>query len=175
MYKNIIFIFIVLSFICSCSGKNKTAAEWLAKEQALWDGQKYTAPEKAIEYLNNAIKLQPNNPEIYNKKGTAYYNMGQYQRTIEMTSEAIRLLPNYFLAYNNRGNAYANLGQFQKAVEDYNQVVRLKPGFVNAYDSRGTVYLLMGNRELGCSDVKKACELGNCKKIEEAKSKGYCR
>ena len=174
MRKNIILIFVALALICSCSGKDKTAADWTAKEKALWDGQKYTNPEKAIEYLDKAIKLQPNNPELYNKKGTAYYNMGQYQHTIEMTSEAIRLMPKYFLAYNNRGNSFANLGQFQKAIEDYNQVISLKPDFSVAYDSRGTIHLLTGNKDMGCRDVKKACELGNCRKMEEARSKGYC-
>jgi len=36
-----------------------TAVDCLYKAYALWDGQKVTDPQKAIEYLNNAIKLQP--------------------------------------------------------------------------------------------------------------------
>lgn len=175
MRKFIILIFMATVLICSCSDKNKTAAEWLKLEQALWNGQQYTDPEKAIEYLDQALKLEPNNPETYNKKGTAYYNMGQFQRTIEMTSESIRLMPNYFLAYNNRGNAYANLREFQKAINDYSRVIQLKPDFTDAYNNRGTVYLLQGNMALGCRDVQKACALGNCKMSQEAQSKGYCK
>ena len=174
MRKFITFLFIASILICACSDRNQSAAQWLKKEQTLWDGQKYTDPKKAIEYLDKALKIQPDNPEMYNKKGTAYYNLGQYQKTIEMTSESIRLKPNYFLAYNNRGNAHAHLSQFQKAVENYDQVIRLKPDFVEVYNNRGTVYLLQGDRERGCRDVKKACELGHCRVAEEAKSKGLC-
>jgi tetratricopeptide (TPR) repeat protein len=174
--RNIIIpIFLFLTFICSCSGNNKTASDWLDQEKTLWDGKQYTDPGKAIEYLNNAIKLQQNNAETYNKRGIAYYELGQYQRTIEDNSEAIRLNPDYVVAYNNRGTAYAKLGHYQKTIEDYNQVIRLKSNYADAYINRGVVYLLQDNKELGCSDFKKACNLGNCKGLKEAKARGYCR
>jgi hypothetical protein len=34
--------------------------------------------------------------------------------------------------------------------------------------------LIQGNKELGCYDAQKACELGSCKILEAAKVKGYC-
>ena len=82
MRKIIICIFLVLTFICSCSEKDKTASDWLEKEKALWDGKQYTDPKKAIEYLSNAIKLQPNNAETYTKRGVACVNLGQYRQAI---------------------------------------------------------------------------------------------
>ena len=106
MQKIIILTFLILTFICSCSEQNKTASDWLEKEKALWDGKKYTDPKKAIEYLNNAIKLQPNNAETYTKRGGTYYNLGQYQRAIQDYNEAIRLKSNDVEAYNNRGYVY---------------------------------------------------------------------
>lgn len=175
MRNIIISIFLFLTFLCSCSEKNKPELEWLEKEKTLWDGKQYTDPGKAIEYLNNAIKLQQNNAETYNKRGLAYYELGQYQRTIEDNSEAIRLNPDYVVAYNNRGTAYAKLGHYQKAIEDYKQVIRLKSNYADTYNNRGVVYILQGNKGLGCSDFKKACKLGNCKRLKEAKARGYCR
>lgn len=175
MRKSIICIFFVLTIICSCSERNKTASDWIEKEKALWVGTRYTDPQKAIEYLNNAIKLDPNNAETYNKRGIAYYELEQYQRTIEDNSEAIRLNPDYVVAYNNRGSAYANLGQYLRAIEDFNQVIRLKSNYPDAYNNRGTIYILQGNKEQGCRDVKQACKLGNCKRLKEAKAREYCR
>jgi tetratricopeptide (TPR) repeat protein len=174
MRKIIIFIFLVLTFICSCSEKKETALDWINKSDLLWNGGQYTEPKKAVEYLNNAIKLQPNNAETYNKRGSAYFNLGQYLRTIEDDSEAIRLKPDYALAHYNRGNAYVNLGQYQRAIEDYNQVVRLESNHADAYNNRGLLYLLQGNKGQGCPDVKKACKLGNCSGLEKAKVKGLC-
>jgi len=141
MRKIIICIFLVLTFICSCSEKSKTESDWLEKERTLWDGKQYTDPKKAIEYLNNAIQLQPNNAETYFKRGTAYINLRQYQQ----------------------------------AFYDFNDAIRLKPDAANAYNDRGVIYLMHGNKEAGCRDVQKACELGTCKGLEVAKGKGLCR
>ena len=70
---------------------------------------------------------------------------------------------------------YTILGQYQRAIEDYNEAIRIKPDYADAYYNRGVAYLLQGNKELGCPDAQKACELGNCKILEMAKSKGDCR
>jgi tetratricopeptide (TPR) repeat protein len=175
MRKIIICIFLVLTFICSCSEKPKTASDWLEKEKALWDGKKYSDPKKAIEYLNNAIKLQPNNAETYTKRGGTYYDLGQYQQAVEDFSKVVTLKPDYADAYINRGVAYFKLGQYQQAIEDYNKVIILKSDYKDAYNKRGATYLMLGNKELGCPDLKKACSLGDCKLLELAKSKELCR
>ena len=175
MQKIIILIFLVLTFICSCSETNKTASDWLEKEKALWDGKQYNDPKKAIKYLNNAIKLEPNNAETYTKRGAAYINLGQYQQAIDDFNKAIGLKKDYPSTYNNRGAAYYSLGQYQQAIDDFNKAIQLKPDSADAYSTRGTAYLLRGNKELGCPDAKKACALGNCKSLEFAKANGYCR
>jgi hypothetical protein len=61
------------------------------------------------------------------------------------------------------------------AIKELNEAIRLKPDYVDAYDNRGVIYLLQGNKELGCREVKKACELGECKKFEVAKGNRLCR
>jgi tetratricopeptide (TPR) repeat protein len=175
MRKIIVCIFLVLTFICSCSEKNKTASDWLEKEKALWDGKQYTDPKKAIEYLDNAIKLQPNNAEAYTKRGAAYINLGQYQQAIEDFNKSIGLKQDYVFAYNNRGAAHIKLGQYQQAIEDFNKAIGLKKDYASAYNNRGTVYLVQGNKKLGCLDLQKACEFRNCKTFELAKGKGWCR
>jgi tetratricopeptide (TPR) repeat protein len=90
-------------------------------------------------------------------------------------NEAIRLKPDYAYAYNNRGSTYARLGQYQLAIKDYNEALRLKPDYTLVYKNRGLSYIKQGNKELGCRDAQKACELGDCKMLEWAKGKGYCR
>jgi tetratricopeptide (TPR) repeat protein len=47
--------------------------------------------KKAIEYLNNGIKLKPGDALTYKNRGRAYYGLGQYQSAIEDYNEAIRL------------------------------------------------------------------------------------
>lgn len=131
--------------------------------------------EKALEYLDKAINLNPQYAEPYYNRGTVYGRLGQYQRTIDDCSEALRLKPDYVNAYNNRGNAYAALGLYSKAIEDYNTAIRLMPDYIPAYINRGSAYLKSGDEKSACLDAHRACELGNCMAWESARGRGYCR
>ena len=61
------------------------------------------------------------------------------------------------------------------AIEDFNKAIKLEPNNANGYNNRGLAYFMLENNTQGCSDVKKACELGFCKALELIKSRGYCR
>jgi tetratricopeptide (TPR) repeat protein len=54
----------------------------------------------------------------YNNRGTAYNDIGQYQRAIKDYNEAIRLKPNDSLAYKNRGLAYLIQGNSKPGCSD---------------------------------------------------------
>jgi tetratricopeptide (TPR) repeat protein len=56
-----------------------TAVDWLYKAIALWNEGKYTDPGKAIEYLNEAIRLKPDDAAAHNIRGNVYVDLGQYQ------------------------------------------------------------------------------------------------
>jgi len=142
---------------------------------ALCSSGKCTDPQKAIEYLNEAIKLKPDLAEAYNNRGKAYDDLGQHEQAITDYNEAVRLKPDLADAYYNRGKAYGDLGQHEQAITDYNEAIRLKPDYAQAYNNRGVAYFMQGNYEIGCPDAQKACELGNCKLLEWAKDKRYCR
>ena len=156
--------------------KGAPSANNLLKDAyAICNSGKCTDPKKAIEYLDEAIKLQPNSAEAYNNRGNAYGDLKQNDRAIEDYNEAIRLKPKYAHAYYNRGLTYSDLKQYDRAIEDYSETIRLKPDETNAYFNRGNAYLTQGNKEQGCSDAQKACELGNCKLLEAAKKNKDCQ
>ena len=100
-----------------------TAEGWFNKAWALWFEGKFTDPPKAIEYLNNAIKLQPDSVAAYTSRGIAYTNLGQNQRAIEDYNQVIRLKPDLAKTYNIRGDAYYKLGSYQKAIDDYSEAI----------------------------------------------------
>ncbi|MFZ4441488.1 MAG: tetratricopeptide repeat protein, partial [Syntrophales bacterium] len=136
-----------------------TAVDWVNKAGSLWDGEKYTDPKKAIEYLSNAIKLQPTDADAYNFRGNAYNNLGQYQRAIEDYNKAISLKPDYVDAYYNRGHAYADLGQHKRAIDYYNEAISLKPDYAAAYYNRGNAYAHLGQHKRAIEDYNKAISL----------------
>ena len=132
--------------------------------------------DRAIEDYNKAISINPNYAKAYNNRGFAYDKKGQYDRAIEDYNKAIALNPNDADAYYNRGFAYADKKQYDRAIKDYNKAIALNPNLALAYTNRGFLYLVkLGNKKKGCSDWKKACELGDCRNYELAKEKGDCR
>ncbi|HQL09478.1 MAG TPA: tetratricopeptide repeat protein [Lentisphaeria bacterium] len=141
------------------TSRGLTAEDWFRKAAALWDGEKHTNPEKAIEYLDNVIKLEPNYASTYVNRGAVYSNLGQTQRAIEDFNKAIRLEPDNALAYYNRGAVYSNLGQTQRAIENYNEAIRLEPDYVSAYNNRGLAYTDLGQYQRAIEDCNEAIRL----------------
>jgi tetratricopeptide (TPR) repeat protein len=139
---------------------------------AYWNLNEYS---RAIQDFGQALRLKPDFAEAYTGRGCAYNGLGQYSRAIQDLDQGLRLKPDFAEAYNNRGFAYTKLGQYSRAIQDFDQALRLKPELAEAYGSRGAVHLTSGDRVDGCSDVQKACELGQCGVYEDAKEKGYCR
>ncbi len=130
---------------------------------------------RAIEDLNKAILLRPDHASYYYYRGYVYDKIGQHQNAINDYSGTIRLKPDYADAYNNRGGVYFKIGQYKNTIDDYSEIIRLKPDYADAYNNRAFVYLEQGAKELGCSDARKACELGNCRILKGAKERELCR
>ena len=158
MRNIVISIFLVLTFLCS-PAMSETAADWFNKAIALSDGKKFTDPHKAILYLSNAIKIQPNDAEMYYNRGVAYENLGQYQPAIKDYNQAISLKPAYSEAFYNRGTLYSEIGQYRQAIEDFNQAISLQPHDAEAYHGRGFAYDKLGQYQQAIEDYNKAISL----------------
>lgn len=136
-----------------------TAVDWFNKTSALWVGGKFTDPKKTIEFLNKAIKLQPDYANAYISRGNAYINLGQHKQAIEDYNKAISLQADNVYGYNNRGAAYNKLGQQQRAIEDYNKAIRLQPDDAVVYHNRGLAYNNLGQYQLAIEDYNDALRL----------------
>jgi len=158
MRNIVISIFLVLTFLCS-PAMSETAVDWFNKAIALSDGKKFTDPHKAILYLSNAIKIQPNDAEMYYNRGVAYENLGQYQPAIKDYNQAISLKPAYSEAFYNRGTLYSEIGQYRQAIEDFNQAISLQPNDAEAYHGRGFAYDKLGQYQQAIEDYNKAISL----------------
>jgi len=158
MRKIIICIFLVLTFICSCSERNETAVDWFNKAVKLCKGGECTDPKRAVKYLNNAIKLNPNYVDAYGIRGDIYENLRQYQRAIEDFNQEIRLKPNAEIYYT-RGTTYFKLNNYQRAIEDFSETIRLQPNNADAYKNRGVTYKLLLQYQRAIEDFNKVISL----------------
>ena len=134
--------------------------------------------EQAIAHYNEAIRINPIYAHAYYNRGIAYYTFGQKMHALDDFKEASRTTPkirDYATVYNNIGVIYNDLGQYQLAFDNYNEAIRLDPNYIDALNNRAYVYLTYYNDLAGCSDAKKACELGNCKMMKYFADKRLCR
>jgi Tetratricopeptide repeat/TPR repeat len=149
--------------------------DWTARAMQLWKDLKYSDPTQAKNYWDKAIAANPRQPEAYNNRGLAFYNLKLYQQAIEDFSQALRLNPQYAEALNNRGNAFYALDQYERAEADFNQSLRLKPNYSKAHLNRGLVYFQMQKMDQSCEDFMSACDLGECDGLQWAKQNSFCR
>ncbi len=118
------------------------------------------------QILSSATSDWINNAHLWKQYGD--------QKVIAYLISAVKQQPNNAEIYKQRGTVYADMGYQARAIEDYSSAIRLKPDYAEAFSRRGVVYLNQGNKKLGCSDAQKACALGNCILMKEAKQEGFC-
>lgn len=136
-----------------------TAVDWFDKAYALWDGEKFSDPRKAIEVLSKVIQLDPVNADAYNDRGNAYADLKQYKRAIEDYTQAVKLNPAFASAFYNMGKIHDDLQQFQLAITNYNQAIIIDQTFTKAYINRGITYAYIKKYRLAIDDYTKAIKL----------------
>ena len=75
------------------------------------------AEEWTISSLNQAINLDPVNPNLRLTLGGVYYALGNFDEAIRFFQQAIEVKPNFANGYYNLSAAYREKGDFKKAHE----------------------------------------------------------
>jgi len=74
--------------------------------------------KEAIADYNQALKINPQNPPVYNGRGAAKIKLGDYEGAIVDYSQALKHDPENDLALRNRSEARISLGQLTEAKQD---------------------------------------------------------
>ena len=85
--------------------------------------------EKGIDYLKEALKIDPGDKLHYNRLAYAYKDMREYDKAIDALDKYIAIAPNEPNPYDSRGEIYAAAGKFDLAVSSYRQALAKDPGF----------------------------------------------
>ena len=132
------------------SGKHDPQAEQLfAKAHVLWKGETCTDPEKALEYLDEALKIEPDYP----------------QALLEPSAEA----------YLSRGICLLQQGNTAGARKDLEEALRRDDRSYRVWNILGAVSLKEGKEQEACDAFEKACSSGDCAGIEAARREKICK
>lgn len=115
---------------------------WYSKGAALTILGKY---EEAIDCIDNALKLSPNNEVALVNKGMALSRLGRHREALKCYNEAIRVNPSYEVAWNNKGNALTRLGKYDEAIKSYERAIHLDEEYKEAWVNKGYVLAKMGD------------------------------
>ena len=115
--------------------------------------------ELALENMNKAMELDPEDVNYVGKKADLLYDMGKGQEAIDTWDIFIKLEPEYFPAYYRRGFMKDNLGDVDGAIEDYSAAIALEPDYAYPYLGRADQYMLKGEKEAAMRDYRMVVQL----------------
>jgi lipoprotein NlpI len=98
----------------------------------------------SITLWDDVIKKYDYSIYAFYNRGTAYGDLGQWEKAIPDLSKAIEIDPNKTTAYYQRGVAYGKLGQWDKAIADYLKQTEISPNDIRVYVNCGAAYANLG-------------------------------
>ncbi|MEQ1745450.1 MAG: tetratricopeptide repeat protein [Saprospiraceae bacterium] len=110
----------------------------------------------AIQYLDNALRVDSTDVEAREYKAMFYKFRGEFDKAFEIYRSIIVQNPDYSNAYFDMGAIYLELDSLQKAYEHFDFAVKTDPLFVLAYHYRGVASELMGDVDGAKKDYLRA-------------------
>ncbi len=95
---------------------------------------------KALSFINEAIKINPNFAETYNVQGNTLNELKQLNQAVISYDKAIKINPNFSNAYYNKGLVLHELKNTNLAIENYKEAIKINPNFFQAYNNMGFAF-----------------------------------
>lgn len=114
--------------------------------------------EQALQIVNRRIEDNPNNADLYARRGLIYLMMDRTDESLADNDKAVSLEPDNASLYLNRGTVYEKRRDYKLAIKDYTQALTLsKPGEpyqVMAYFNRARTYTKSDSYDLALADIR---------------------
>lgn len=92
---------------------------------------------KAIQYFDDAIFLNPKYAKAWSFKGDAFFNQNEWNKAIESYKEAIRINPNYEKALISLGNALGAAQNYGDSINYFDRAININPKLPGAWFGKG--------------------------------------
>ena len=99
----------------------------------------------AINYYQEAIKINPNSATTYLSLGDIYLDLQQWSKAIELYQSAIQINPNLDWACYNLGEALYQLQRWEEAIIAYQKALDLNPNLPDLYKKLANTFYQRAN------------------------------
>ncbi len=140
------------------AGKNATVLMKIAEAYTKADTKDIT---EAIKLLDNAIKLEPKNPEAYILKGDALLEQNNASAAIENYEKAGSLDPKSVSAILRQGQLWYRAKNYNLALEMYKKASLIDSSYAPAYREKAEIYFLAGQYNNAVGQYKRYLDLNN--------------
>ncbi len=118
-------------------------------------------PAEAIEALNRAKALQPENALVMFALGNAYFSQEEYAQAAQSIESGLVIEPDNPGALFDLGNAYYKLKRYDQAIAQYEKAVAADASFWPAINNVGLVKYESGDIEGAIAQWQKAIDLAD--------------
>ena len=115
--------------------------------------------DKAKEFLEKAIKIQPENTTILNNLGTAYRELGDTEKAMTFYQKVLGINSNHTNANYNLGLIFYRLKELKRAKEYLEKTVKIQPNYAFAHFSLGNLQKELKKLKQAKESYLKAIEL----------------
>jgi tetratricopeptide (TPR) repeat protein len=84
-------------------------------------------PARSLAVFDDVISMAPNFAEGYNKRATAFYQLGRYQKSLADIEETLRRNPYHFGALSGAGLCMVGLERHSEALEYFQRALAINP------------------------------------------------
>ncbi|WLB12822.1 caspase family protein [Bradyrhizobium elkanii] len=113
---------------------------------------------QVIADATEELRLKPSTA-VYNLRGSAYFDKGEYDIAIADFNDALRMGPPSGIIFHNRGNAYRSKGGYAKAIADYDAAIKALPKSAFSYQNRSSSKQALGDLDGALADINEAVRI----------------
>ena len=117
----------------------------------------------ALTYFDSALAINPNDPNIWEKRASALQNLGNYAAALASNTIALRFYSGDIKLFDaeawfDQGNQQAMAGDFVGAIASYDKALQFKPDYHQAWYNRGVALADLGQFEEAIASYDKALQ-----------------
>jgi tetratricopeptide (TPR) repeat protein len=80
--------------------------------------------QQAIKHLDDAVKEEPRNADIFHLRGLCHHHLEKHKQAIEDYTQGMEINPRDHSIQMDRASCYAAMKQYAKAISDYESVAK---------------------------------------------------